>query len=504
MRNGLLHDGLEYWRRNTPHKTAVVLDDTDTLSYEELGRWSDGIASQLMASGVEAGDRVGISAANSLEWVASAFAVLKCGAIIAPMNERFVADEFRYLIEFCEPSIIIADERRRETMASLAQTPPILAIENMGAYRSGPPDGWRPERVSSDAAAMIVFTSGSSGTPKGVVLSHDEQLGKFFEMTLGAPELGPDTRSLMPLGIQSAPGTAWGYLFSSTIGGTFYFMRRYSAEATLATLAEQRITTFVAFPLLYREVSNLPGFTSADLSSLTFARCGGATLPRDTWTRWRDKKVTIRALYGMTECGGGALIATESEAMAKPDSCGRGMLFTQVKILRDDGTPCAPDEPGNVYLRGPGIMVGYWRNPQATAETLVDGWLRTGDIGILDEEGYFFFVDRAKEIVKCGGFNVSPIEVENVLRELEAIEDAAVFSVPDEKYVEVPLACIVLRSPTEKTRIFEHCKDRLANFKLPRYVEIVDDLPRIAGGKVDRQSLKGRYADAQYRLHKIG
>ena len=207
----------------------------------------------------------------------------------------------------------------------------------------------------------------------------------------------------------------------------------------------------------------------------------------------------------MSEIGGNALIATIEEAKAKPESCGKGMFFTKFRISRPDGSECAPNEPGAVLLRGPGIMAGYWRNPEATVETIQDGWLHTGDIGIRDEDGDFFFVDRAKELVKCGGFNVSPQEIEDLLLEIEGIDEVAVFAVADERYTEVPFALVFPKVPLDKASVFAFCRERLANYKLPRYIEFVESpLPRLVRGKVDKQALKKSYADAMTRFEKVG
>ena len=181
------------------------------------------------------------------------------------------------------------------------------------------------------------------------------------------------------------------------------------------------------------------------------------------------------------------------------------MFFTRFRIVRDDGGDCGPNEPGGVLLRGPGIMAGYWRDESATAETVQDGWLHTGDIGMRDEDGDFFFVDRAKELVKCGGFNVSPQEIEDLLLELGEIDEVAVFAVPDERYTEVPFALVVPNQPIDKAGIFAFCRERLANYKLPRYIEVLDaPLPRLARGKVDKHALKKAYAATISEFEKVG
>ena len=495
--NGLMHDGLEYWARRNPDKVAVVLDRDQRLTYADLARWSDGVAEHLLQRGVGTGQNVAIAAANCIAWVAAAFGVLKTGATIAPFNDRLQGEELAYLAEYSEASLIIADGPRAARLEKAGVATARLALEDIEQFRSGAAPCWHPVRVSSDTTAMIIFTSGSTARPKGAMMPHGNYLAKFMELRLLDARLGPDTRSLMPFGLHSSPGLPWGILFTTTLGGTLYCTTKYEAAGTLRTLTEERITFFIGVPMVYDQISQLPGFADADLSALTFARVGGATPALDTLARWRDADVVVRQLYGMTEVGGGSIIASEEEARANPAACGRGLAFSRFRILRDDGSECAADEPGHVLLQGPGMMKGYWRLPEATAEALVDGWMDTGDIGQVDADGYFTFVDRSKEMIKAGGYNVSPSEIEAVLARHDAVIEAAVFAVKDDKFAESPCACIYTATEVSTQEILDFCAERLAGFKLPRLIARLDEpLPRLANEKVDRRALKARFADS--------
>ncbi|MBW6522661.1 AMP-binding protein [Sphingomonas sp. RHCKR47] len=498
--NGLLHDGVSYWARRRPRHPAIVIDDQPPLDYGTLDRWSDGIACRLQSMGVTPGDRVGVAAANCLAWPAVAIAILKAGGIITPFNDRLVGDELAYLAGYSDPRVIVADDTRAALLRQEGVAVPLLAFEELDADRGGGPAGWTPVRIESEAVAMIIFTSGSTARPKGAMMTHGNYLAKYMEMRLLDPRLGPDTRSLMPLGLHSSPGTPWGILFTTTLGGTLYATTKYQAAQTLRTLRDQRINFFLGVPMIYDQIAREPGFPEADLSALTFARVGGATPSPDMLATWRAKGVIVRQLYGMTEVGGGSIIATEDEALARPTSCGRGLAFSRFRIVRDDGTPCAPDEPGHILLQGPGLMAGYWRDPEATAAALRDGWMHTGDIGAVDDEGYFTFLDRSKEMIKSGGFNVSPTEIEAVLMRMPGVEECAVFGVSDDKFTEVPCACVVTHDAVRSDAIHRHCAALLAGFKLPRYVITLDTpLPRLSNQKIDRRALKHHYADAANR-----
>lgn len=505
MRNGLLHDGVTYWARRTPDKLAAVMDDEAGITYAELDRWSDGIAVDLQGRGVVPGDRVSIAAANRIDWVPAAIGILKTGAIIAPFNDRLLADELAYLASYSSPRVIIADGPRAELLRRRGVAAEIVLLDDLAACRSGAPTGWSPVRVDSTATAMIIFTSGSTARPKGAMMPHGSYLAKYMEMRLLDERLGSATRALMPFGLHASPGTPWGILFSSTLGGTLHFMGRYSAERALSTLAGQRISFFIGVPMIYEQIGRLPGFDAADLSALTFARVGGAKSTPQMLDAWYRKGIAVRQLYGMTEVGGGSIIASEEEARARPGSCGRGLAYSRFRIVRDDGRDCAPDEPGLVLLQGPGMMSGYWEDLAATEAALRDGWMHTGDIGVIDDEGYFTFVDRSKEMIKSGGFNVSPSEIEAVILDLPGVREAAVFAVPDDRFAEAPCACVHAEDGVTPEQIFDHCRQRLAGFKLPRYIIPLDGpLPRLANEKVDRRRLKADYADASRLPEKLG
>ena len=498
--NGLLYDGIRYWARRSPDKPAIVLDDDPPLNYATLDRWSDGVAVRLQSMGVEPGDRVGIAAANCLPWAVVAVAILKAGAVIAPFNDRLLADELAYLVDYSDPRVIVADADRMGLLERAGVCLPLLPFDMIEKDRAGPPAEWMPIRVDSTAVAMIIFTSGSTARPKGAMMTHGNYLAKFMEMRLLDARLGPDTRSLMPLGLHSSPGTPWGILFTTTLGGTLYATRKYQAPRALSTLRDRRITFFIGVPMIYEQIAREPDFATADLSALTFARVGGASATPTMLSDWRAKGVIVRQLYGMTEVGGGSIVATEEEALARPESCGRGLAFSRFRIVREDGSPCAPDEPGHVLLQGPGMMAGYWRDPDGTTTALQNGWMHTGDIGVVDAEGYFTYLDRSKEMIKSGGFNISPAEIEGVLMQLAGVEECAVFAVADDKFAEVPCACLVTRGDLRPDAIYDHCAALLAGFKLPRYViQLTTRLPRLANEKIDRRALKHCYADVATR-----
>jgi fatty-acyl-CoA synthase len=505
MNCSLLQDGLEYWRRQTPAKAAFSLDDTACLTYGELGDWSDGIAEYLHERGVTPGDNVAITGANSVDWVAAAFGVLKAGAVIVPFNERFVRDEMAYLVDFSAPRLIVADRTRAEVLNGVANVARIVPMESLAAHRDGASSGWRAPRVDSTALAIIMFTSGTTDRPKGVMYAHGSHLAKFYEQLLVERSLGSDTRIYMPFAISSGPGCSWCSMLCTLIGGTMYFTQKFDPDRALRTLAKEKISYLAGMPLIYEQVSRVAGFAEADLSQLKFAVIGGARVSRELIDTWRNKGVVIRNLYGMTEVGGAGIQANETDAIKRPYACGRGMIFTRVRVVDGNGADCAPNQAGNVLLRGPGMMVGYWRNPEATARAVIDGWMHTGDIGSLDEEGFFTFIDRSKDMIISGGFKISPSDVEAVLSQVKSVYEVAVFPVPDDKFGETPCACVYGAGEIEGAALFAHCRERLAGYKLPRYIICLETpLPRMSSGKINKRLLKQDYADAPRRFPRLG
>lgn len=492
---GLIHDGLAYWARHKPDTIAASIDGA-AISYAALDHWSDGVAEYLGALDVNLGCNVAIASTNRLDWIAAAFGIAKAGATIVPFNDRLVADELAYLSGNSQPRLIIADTDRAQRLQTGGVDTPIIAMDDLNRFRAGASAGWREIRPSSDAVSMIIFTSGSTARPKGAMLTHDSYLLKFMEMRMLDASLGPDTRAFMPFGLHSSPGLPWGIFFTSILGGTLYATTKYDAAQTLDLLTGERISFFLGVPMIYDQISKLPAFADADLSALAFARIGGATPQLQTLARWREKHVVVRQLYGMTEVGGGSIIASHEEALAKPMSCGRGLAFSRFRIVRDDGSECDADEVGNVLLSGPGLMKGYWGDPDATKMALVDGWMHTGDMGSRDADGYFTFIDRAKEMIKSGGFNVSPAEIEGVIAAIPGVIEVAAFAIPDEKFSEVPCVCVRAEAGVTHTTIVDYCSSRMAGFKLPRKIVMIEEpLPRLANEKIDRRALKAIYGD---------
>jgi fatty-acyl-CoA synthase len=240
----------------------------------------------------------------------------------------------------------------------------------------------------------------------------------------------------------------------------------------------------------------LPDFATVDLSSLELVTVGGARVSVGALEAWLSKGVTIRQIYGMTELGGTSTSNREKDAVTHPEAVGRGSVFTKHRVVRPDGTDCEPGEPGEIIVRGPSVTPGYWRNDEATRQALVDGWFHSGDVGVFGEDGLLRMVDRMKDMIISGGYNIAPSEVEAVISVLPGVEEVAVIPVEDAKFGETPAAIIYTASSLTAEEVVAHCKRHLAPYKVPRYVLFeAAPLPRMASGKLAKRDLRSRYSD---------
>lgn len=495
--NMQLADPVRWWARNTPDAPAIVFDGKEQLTYRELDEWSDNVACWLAERGIEAGDRVGIVGNNCLEWCVGAIAVLKLGAVAATYNQRLVAADLVHLVQNSRPEVILAQPSHLEILEQVAaSTEPfkVLDFEQVRAQRAV---SHRPtSRVTRDMEdpAVIVYTSGTTAKPKGVIFNARTIFGFIFEWSLMEPVYRQGVRLMNVLSMAGSPGIAWSLLHMLTHGGTLFLEPGFDPPAALRRLQDEKIQVFMGVPMLFEQLAAAEGFDDADLSSLVAATTGGAPVPLPVLDAWLGKGVALRQIYGMSELNGTSIANSAAEARRRPDSVGTGSIFTQHRVVRPDGSDCDPGEEGEIIIQGPSMTPGYWGDEEATAKTIVDGWLHSGDIGRYDEEGHLVMVDRAKDMIISGGFNISPAEIESVIYQIDGAEEVAVIGVPDDKFGEVPAAVIYTRAEISPDTVTELCRESLAGYKRPAHVVITSDpLPRMPSGKLAKRELRTTY-----------
>jgi acyl-CoA synthetase (AMP-forming)/AMP-acid ligase II len=496
---------LDHIVRELPDHNALVAEDR-TLTFAELREEVRRAAAALISLGVNAGDRVAIWSPNSWHWVVACLATHYSGATVVPLNTRYTAAEASDILARTGAPLLVAmgqflgaDRVGDLDLAALPDLRHIVRVpidDNDGTWdgfmRCG---GGKEALAAADARAAavqpddlsdVLFTSGTTGRSKGVLCAHRQSLaGSAAWAAIG--KITSDDRYLCINPFFHNFGYKAGILACLQTGATLIPQLTFDAERALRAVAEHRITVLPGPPTIYQTLLDHPARARYDLSSLRFAVTGAATVPVVLIERMQtelDFDIVLTA-YGLTESNGmGTMCRADDDAVTVATTCGRPIADFDLHI--DDAT-------GEVLLRGPNVMLGYLDDPDATAAAIdSDGWLHTGDIGKLDAAGNLQITDRLKDMYICGGFNVYPAEIEQVLARLDGVVDCAVIGVPDERLGEVGRAFLVARpdSGLDEKSVIAYTRDYLANFKAPRSVRFVDALPRNAGGKVVKPQLR--------------
>jgi fatty-acyl-CoA synthase len=491
--------------RRTPGRAAIEWGGR-AVTYAELDGRAALAAGALAALGVVPGDRVAALSGNRPELAELLFACARLGAIFVPISPRLAVPEVAFQLGDADPRVLVHDPERATLAAaalraaappSAAPGPAPLSLGEDGGYEEAlaAASPLEPQDVSPEDPLAIFYTSGTTGRPKGVVLTH----GAFFWANLNmllALDLSADERSLVVLPMFHVGGWNVNTLAVWWKGGTVVLEPSFDAGRALA-LIDAGVTSMMGVPTVYQMMAEHEAFEATDFSRVRALVCGGAPLPVALIRRYAARRVRFVQGYGLTEAGPNCLLLPPEDAERKAGAAGRPYVFTDVRLVDPEGREVGPGGVGEVVVRGPSVMKEYWRLPEETARALRDGWLHTGDLGRLDEEGDIWIVDRLKDLYISGGENVSPAEVEAVLCAHPAVAEAAVIGVPDERWGEVGRAVVVLRpgaaASAEELRAF--CAERLARFKIPASVVFADALPRNPTGKLLKAEIRQRFGD---------
>ena len=494
----------------------AVVSGEERFTFADLGRLSTEVAQGLATRGIGKGDRVGIAMRNCPSWILAYMGVVKAGGIAVLLNGWWQAHEMEHAIRLTDPRLIIADRARAMRIAercSEIDTIGIaveLPVEEALAELLGAPETPLPEVAPGDDAT-ILFTSGSTGLCKGAWSTHSAVTAGTYSYSAGLIVLlgllteegrAPPTpaRTLVSVPLFHVTGEVPVMLNSFVIGRCMVIMPKWDAAEALRLIEKEKITYFVGVPTMSLELMNHPDRHKYDLSSLKDITAGGGPRPVSHVERLKQEFPNAQPAlgYGLTETNAVGCINFWGNYAAKPGSTGRASPFVEVAILGDGDRHLPPGEVGEIGIRAAANIEGYWRNLEATeALFTADHFVRTGDVGYLDEDGYLFIVDRKKDIIIRGGENISAAEVEAELYACQAIAEAAVFGIHDDRLGEVPMA-IVLPKDGERLSQDELCSfldGRLAKFKIPERIIFADaPLPRLGTGKIDRRALKAQYA----------
>ena len=496
-------------------KRAAIVDDAGVLSFGDLRERSRRLARAVMAAGLRPGERFAIWAPNTPDWVLAALAGQQAGGVLVPLNTRFKGGEAADIVRRAGVRLAFAmgkflgvdyaaalegqDCPGLQRVVRLGATAGERSLEEFAGLGEGVSEAdldARIEAVRPTDLSDILYTSGTTGAPKGAMTTHGQNIA-VFEAWSEAVGLCAEDRYLVVNPFFHSFGYKAGWLAALLRGVTIYPEARFDAGRVLRQIERHRITMLPGPPTLFQSLLTHPATRSADLSSLRCAVTGAAVVPVQLV---KDMKRElgfdeVYTAYGLTESSGVVSLCDRVDDFETVAStCGRAMRGVEIRIADARGEAVPAGEPGEVWVRGFNVMQGYLDDPEATAAAITsDGWLKTGDVGILDERGYLRITDRLKDMYICGGFNCYPAEIENLLLDHPEIAEVAVIGSPDERLGEVGRAFVV-RTPgsaAEPGKLIEWARGRMANFKVPRQVSFLDELPRNATGKVQKFRLRG-------------
>lgn len=489
-----------YWAANRPDDVGLRFEGRD-YSWRDLDRRTDELAAGLVELGVGPGDRVGILMLNRPEWCEVAMATLKLDAVAVPMNVRFTAPEVAYVVDDAGCRVVVGETALAAGLADVDPQRVVLA-DDLDRYRRAGAAA-PPSTTDDTKPAFICYTSGTTGDPKGAVLTH----GSWNAGSQGwaqAMALGRADRVLLPFPLAFTGGLAV-WLFTYWAGGCVVLERAFDPTRALELIEAERITGLFAVPVIHQSLVDHPRWDATDLSSWRIASSGGAPVPESLLRAVQARGIPMAQGYSLTEASAAATVLAPNQALAKLGSAGLAVMHGSILVADADDRPLPSGEVGEILVGGPQIMSGYWNNPTASAAALRHGWLHTGDLGRVDDDGYLYVVDRAKDMLISGGLNVYPAEIERVLAALPGIVEVAVIGVPDRTWGETP-AVIAVGDAALVTgdAITSACAGVLADFKLPRYLVVRDEpLPRNMSGKVQKRLLQDAYADLGSTAHPI-
>ncbi len=493
----------------------VEFERNRRFTFTQLNQRSNRIANALLGLGVKPGDRVATLLKNGIEFIELYYAIAKIGAVMVPVNWRLVANEIAYILNDAGASTLIYDADFDATVAQLQDNDDLKldnhlrvnALDESGAIAAYALDYDSLTGAASDAEPsigaydddllFIMYTSGTTGHPKGVMHSHRCVL--WAELTsMTTSDMRGEDRFLLPM-----PMFHVGCLIpvSQLVhrGATGVIMRDIDMGVMFKAIEQEKITTTMSVPALLQFMLDAPEREHTDMSSIRWIATGASPVPVSLLKEYEKLGIAIHQAYGLTEsCGPGTLLLP-ADAEAKAGSCGKPQMHTEAKVVDSKGDEVRPGsgEVGELILAGQHMMLGYWNNPEATAEALRDGWLHTGDLCTVDEDGFITICDRMKDMIISGGENIYPAELENALAGCPEVQEAAVIGVKSEKWGETPLAIVVVAQGTSPTpdSLKAYCKENLAGYKVPQLYEFVDALPRNASGKLLKAQLREQFPD---------
>ncbi|CRK53989.1 Acid--CoA ligase [Rhodococcus sp. RD6.2] len=496
-----LADLTRFWGKTRSQQQAIVFGDT-SQTWGEVDAITDALARGLAARGVRKGDRVSVMMLNRPELAHVILATLKLGAISVPLNFRLTAKELAPMVVDSAPRVVIVEDDFAPLLEVAAEQVEFETYSIGGSthppYERLIDPGTAPVvAIDADDPGFICYTSGTTGVQKGALITHRNAMTPGISQSI---TFGFSSRDRV---LCSAPLVYTGSVLSIFMqlvvvpGATMVLLREYDPEIALDTFEREQITATTTVPVIWERMTMLPDFGTRTLAKFTFAGTGGAPVSLDLLDFYRSHGIPLTQCYGLTEASGMVSTLAYEDALSRPGFAGLPLVGTHVRIGDPDvDTPAG--EVGEILVRGEHVLREYWNKPEATAATLVDGWLRTGDLGMQDEGGFLKIVDRSKDMLISGGLNVYPAEIEKALHGIEGLVDLAVIGVKDDRWGEVPMVVFHSERPAAEivADISAVAGENLAKFKRPKHaVALGEPLPRTFSGKLAKPSLRQRFPE---------
>lgn len=498
-----------------PTRTAIVFED-QSRTYGEMHDRATRLANALIDLGVEPMERVALLSSNRLEYMEIEAGIAGARAIMVPVNWRLSRPEIQRLLERSETRAVIVEDRFLPTVLDLRRSGSLPDVRHVIVIGDGSGEMTYDDATASASAEPpavsgelgdpheIIYTSGTTGEPKGAVWTNGGVIFNALQQVMDF-RLGPEHSTYSIVDTYYIGGRhdlTWALLMQ---GGTVHFKRSggFDASEVMRYFTEHRITHGLMTPAMYYDVLRIPEIGELDLSAVEVMLCGGAPLSKAETEALQDAfgSAAFIQVYGLTEGGGTVSFIPPGYERAKAGSSGRPSIHAELRIVDVEGRELGAGEDGEILIRAPSVTAGYWDQPERTGETVVDGWLHTGDVGQFDEDGFLYVSGRAKDMIISGGMNIFPTDVEDVLRQHPAVQDVAVIGLPDPKWGENVCAVIepVEGRMIDEDEVIAFCRDKLASFKKPKSVQVVDEFPRTAAGKVQKYVLRERFSAAADR-----
>lgn len=486
----------------SPKSEALVLGDT-RLTYDQMNRRCNRFVHAMENLGIGYGDRVAILALNEPEYFDLYFGLGKIGAIMVPLNHRLAGPEIEYIVNDCQARVLIFTGDFAPVVDAVREN---ISCEHLIGIMEDPPEYAKSYKLLTEEASeeepeidcgdedtlTILYTSGTTGRPKGAELTHNGYFGTSVTLRSTFGEIGDVL--LMPLPLFHI-GALAPVPMCVHFGMKMVFQQAFEPNNFLELLEREKITWFGSVPQILMFLRQIPGYDKYDWRSVKMALVYAAPVPVTLIKAYAEAGIEVRQLYGLTECTGPATVIDGKNAIKKAGSCGLPFFHNEMRLVDMEGNDTRPGELGEVLIGGTNLMKRYWNRADATAETIKNGWLHTGDIGRMDADGFLYIMDRKKDLIISGGENVYPAEIEDILLGHSKIADVGVIGFPDEKWGESIKAIVALKPDENLTEaeLLDWCQGKIGRFKIPKKVVFTDQIPRTPTGKILKRVLRDQF-----------